>query len=126
MKTLEINQGDIFVQTTGYSITRNNFWMVCEVSKTGKTAKVVKLETESVESKGCGNGTEQPILKAWKPEIAFLGGNEVEVRVRERLTGQKQEDGTWKEVKELVIKFPYSEDKGYPWDGKPETYSHWD
>tara|TARA_Y100001937_G_scaffold51917_1_gene71985 strand:- start:1624 stop:2025 length:402 start_codon:yes stop_codon:yes gene_type:complete len=122
MTNSKIKKGDIFVQGVGYSIFRNNFYQVFEISKSGKTVKVAKIDSENVTSEGYGNGTEVPDTNiAWIPEKYWI-----QARVIEKEVPVWDANNNVSIVKQPALKFPYQESTAKRWDGEPVSYSHMD
>ena len=119
--SVEVKAHDIFVQPTGYSIHRNKFYQVFEVSKSGKTVKVAKIESRNVTSEGFGNGTEVPKEMAWVPKV-----NWIQARVIEIDEPVWDKNGNLEIVKQPALKFPYQENTAKVWDNEPVSYSHMD
>jgi hypothetical protein len=121
-KALYVKEGDIFVQATGYSIFRNQFYQVFEVSKSGKTVKVAKIDSVNVSSEGFGTGTEVADTNiAWIPE-----NNWIQARVVEEEVPVWDANRNVSIVKQTALKFPYEESTANRWDGEPVSYSHMD
>tara|TARA_R100001163_G_scaffold61955_1_gene52328 strand:- start:1100 stop:1501 length:402 start_codon:yes stop_codon:yes gene_type:complete len=117
----KVKVGDIFVQATGYTVSRNRFYQVFNVSPSGKTVKVARIESEVVTNEGNFSGTEVPVEMAWIPENKWLQARVVEI-----------EQPVWDEndnveiVNQPALKFPYEDSKGKVWDGKAKSFCHTD